>query len=317
MGIARRRLFLGVSAQRAVTEERATAYARVGQQLYKADQNEGSSWAVRDSNIRTAGGLAIGVSGEGYATGDSNIWTFPVGGSYTTLPCTGTPVNLCVSSGSEYMYYAVNAGSGWQTGYSTTIYKKVGVNGTPTAVKTFNTWDQANVKAVCSETGKDIIIGGKTGFTNCFRSTDYGATWSETAATQSAGAGCNQVDMSNDGKVCMVAMSDGLWFSTTGPTGLAKTGSANIMSCAVSGDGNTCYYVTGNTLYRSFDRGKSWVNLGYCGTPLKLQTSYLGEKLLTYDTEGIYTRSAWGTSEWTRGLVTTGVSDIVMNKFRK
>lgn len=312
----RRRSLLAASAMRAVTEVNAYAYARVGQQLYMST-NCGQTWAVRDTNIQTAGGLCVDVDGEALATGGTAMWDFPLAGSYNSRPCTGTPQSICQSSGSEYIFYSTNAGSGWQTGYSTTIYRKQGLAGTPTAVKTFSTWDQASNDMVCSENGKNIILGGKAGFTNCFYSTDYGATWAETAATQSAGAGCNQVDMSNDGTYCMIAMSDGLWFSSRGPAYLAKTGSANIMSCAISGDGKVMYYVASNTLYRSYDYGKTWANLGPCGTPLKMQTTYLGESILTYDTAGLYVKGAFGETGWTQKIGVSSVSDIVLNKFRK
>lgn len=314
----RRRSLLAASAMRAVTEVNAYAYVVEGYEIHTS-VDCGQTWDARTWSVSdVVRGLSINVDGEGLVAAEGWIGNLPVVGDNASLwPCTGYPQNLCQSSGSEYIFYSTNAGSGWQTGYSTTIYKKQGLAGTPVAVETFNTWDQASNYMVCSESGKDIILGGKAGFTNCFYSTDYGQTWAETAATQSVGAGCNQVDISNDGKYCMVAMSDGLWFSSRGPAYLAKTGSANIMSCAISGDGNVMYYVASNTLYRSYDHGKTWENLGSCGTPLKMQTTYLGESILTYDRAGLYVKGAFGETGWSQKMSVSSITDIVLNKFRK
>lgn len=314
MGVDIRRFLMAAASVRRVTEEDAYAYARVRQQLYMST-NCGETWTVRDTGITTAGGLSVDVNGAGLATGGSAMWDFPIAGSYNSRACTGTPKNLCQSSGSEYIYYSVNAGSSWVTGYSTTIYRKSGLAGTPSAVKTFYSWDQSSPSIACSENGKYICIGGAVNFTNGFISTDYGATWTETLATSSYGNGATSVDMSNDGKYTLVGSQGGLNRSVNSLGSITHDNNVNVSAVAVSGDGNVMYYSTTSALYRSYDHGTTWNLIGNTYNFTKLRASYLGQRLIGIRSGIIYYSADWGNSWTSTGI--SGATDIVINKFRK
>jgi len=319
MGVDRRRFLEAASSRRSISENNAYAYARSTTGALYWSQDAGSTWSVRNTNIQTDGALAALKNNAVLASGTrrSALWYFDKSGNYAAQSITGITNNLCASSGSEYVYYTVNAGSSWQTGYSTQIYKKTGRAGRPVLKKTFSTWDQSGRHTIaCSADGKYVCIGGLAGYTNGFTSIDYGETWVEALATSSYGNGATSVDMSNDGRYTLVGSQGGLNRSVNSLASFTHDTNSNIYSIAISGDGRVMYRNDSNLiLYRSLDYGASWQQLLSSFGAAKLVCSYTGQVVLCVAYYGgtIFRSNDYGKS-WSQ-ILSVACNDIVINNW--
>lgn len=318
MGIDRRRYLMGHSLRRAKTEDYASAfYCTSGKVLYES-KDSGKTWASRNiATTTTRPVLAIGGSQQVIAAGTGlQYWSPSTSGS---IACKGTPVNVCMSTGSEFIFYGVNSGTGWTTGYSTTLYKKSGTGGTPSAKVTFNSWDQSSPRMACSSDGKYICIGGLANYTNGFTSTNFGESWTETLATSSYGNGATSVDMDNSGKYTLVGSQGGLNRSVNNLASFTHDNSANVDSVAVSGDGNVMYYdVSGTGFYMSLDHGASWVKRGSLNGFSKIVCSYTGQVVLAVgnSSKNLFRSNDYGAT-WATVVSSGNVVDVVLDKNRK
>lgn len=236
-------------------------------------------------------------------------------------------LSICASADGTMAFVPLNAGSGWQTGYSCTI-KKITRSGntlSQATKATFSTWDQAgNYVSACSCNGRYAVIGGAAGFTNAFQTRDYGETWTECLATQSFGNGTNQVSCAADGNE----------FIATGPSG-QNVGTQSLAGWYHEMDGQACYgnAVAGtfgvNEVHRVaksdglyiYDRaGKAGYSAAYTKVNSNrytfLSTNASGNKIIGLLNGYIYYSHDWGRT-WYQSSTPSGVTfaEISMAKY--
>ena len=251
--------------------------------------------------------IVIGGSGTGYYVrrpGEGSNITFTGGGWGKSVCCGANPTTR------YSVFYGVNAGTDWSTGYSVKLYQQTNrPNNVPNNRATLSTWDKiGDDVGACSENGQYGLIGGAEGYTNAFYSNDRGVTWGECLATQSFGNGTRAVAVSGTGRTALTTTSTG-WnrsydYLATWTQGNAATTWWGVAISGNDGYGQGVAYLTNSNkgLWRgpiSSTGTITWTKILDNANIKFLKTNFYGTRLLGISFTGAVYYSSNGGYTWT------------------
>lgn len=261
-----------------------------------------------------------------FFTYNQSVYYVPAGVSGTSqrksINISGSGASICSTGDGTIAYVPINSNG------SCTI-KKITRSGTTLSQAskgTFSSWAAANYISVCSNDGKYAVIGGATGYSNAYQSTNTGETWTEGLATSSYGNGTIHATMDFTGTDCVLNGPSGRNSSWDKLSTWTHATTANKCECfGKTGDSTTRmqYRVNSSNALQVYTTGTafgwptgSWTSTGNTTGFVQLKCNRLGNRLLGLSSAGvIYYSHNWGRT-WATSSVPTGItfSEIDMTK---
>ena len=199
----------------------------------------------------------------------------------TSLSAGANYKSLCASSGSPFPAYTHLAYQGSST--QVIMYKRQS-SGSVEQRQQFNTNDQVPFSgSSCSDDGQYALFGGAAGFSNCFRTANFGTNWAETLATSSYSGGDAQTCMSKTGQYQFVVLASVFCFSSDyGANWAVMNKPFAATCCAMNADGSKIYVAgAGGVRVASKDNWQTWTQVNNTLTNIQsISCNMSGKKLI-------------------------------------
>ena len=290
--------------------------------------NNSSGVTITVSNTSTGGNNGGGNNGSGNNEGSwTNVFSFAQGEIIYTLAYGNAGVIYAGTMGGK-IYKSTDGGKTWvriNTGMNVSFIWSLNISGgiiyaaTEQGVYKYNgsSWlltslSGKDVKTLASYNG--ILYAGTWGF-GIFKSTDFGATWTQINNGLGAFLAVQALTITNNGNVFAGTAGGGVFKSTDGINWNKLSCDYNVIWALGSTSTAVFAGTYGDGLHKSLDGGASWTKVTSLGISFvySISVDLSGKVYVSSLTNGVFVSSDNGNSWSSLGMGGFGVSSLMVN----